>query len=175
MRWAIAIPTMFAVALVQVAVLDQALLAGQVRLDLPLYLVVAVGLSSRSSSAALAGFALGVIVDLFQFGPFGVHAMIYCVAGWVLAESRERVLQEGVGFSVMQGTLATLAVTGLTWLLGAVFGLRPLALNQGPWRVLVNLAMIGLFGGIAVGPMTRLAHMMSVGFSAGREQHPVRI
>ncbi len=175
MRWAIAIPTMFAVTFVQVAVLDQALLGGQVRLDLPLYLVVAVGLSSRSSSAALAGFVLGVIVDLFQFGPFGIHAMIYCVAGWVLAESRERVLQEGVGFSVMQGTLATLAVTGLTWLLGSVFGQRPLALNQGPWRVLVNLAMIGLLGGMAVGPMTRLANMMSVGFSAGREKHPVRI
>ncbi len=174
MRWPIAIPVMFAIAIVQVAVFDQALLGGQVRLDLPLYLLVAIGLSSRSSSAALAGFTLGVIVDLFQFGPFGVHAMIYCVAGWVLAESRERVLQEGVGLSIMQGTLATLAVTGLTWLLGSVFGQRPLAMNQGPWRVLANLALIGLLGAMAVGPMARVAHKMTES-SDGREQRPVRI
>lgn len=175
MRWAIAVPVMFAITIVQVAVFDQALLAGQIRLDLPLYLLVAIGLSSRSSSAALAGFTLGVVVDLFQFGPFGVHAMIYCVAGWVLAESRERVLQDGIGFSIMQGALATLAVTGLTWLLGSVFGQGPLALNQGPWGVLLNLAMIGLLGGIAVRPMTRVALMMSAGPGSGREQHPVRI
>ena len=174
MRWPIAIPVMFAIAIVQVAVFDQALLGGQVRLDLPLYLLVAIGLSSRSSSAALAGFTLGVIVDLFQFGPFGVHAMIYCVAGWVLAESRERVLQEGVGLSIMQGTLATLAVTGLTWLLGSVFGQRPLAMNQGPWRVLANLALIGLLGAMAVGPMARVAHKMTES-NDGREQRPVRI
>ena len=175
MRWPIAIPVMFAIAIVQVAVFDQALLGGQVRLDLPLYLLVAIGLSSRSSSAALAGFTLGVIVDLFQFGPFGIHAMIYCLAGWVLAESRERVLQEGIGFSIMQGTLATLAVTGLTWLLGSVFGQRPLALNQGPWGVLVNLAIIGLLGGMAVQPMARVARQITTDLDRGREQRAVRI
>ncbi len=159
-RWTVGLPLMFAVTIMQVAIFDSALIGNQIRLDLPLYLLVAIGLSVRGEQATLGGFALGLIVDMFQFGPFGVNALIFCLAGWSLAEARLRVLQENASFRTMQGVLSTLVVTGLTWLLGSVFGQSPLGLNNGPWGVVANLAAVGLIGGIMVHPMGRLVRWM---------------
>lgn len=156
--WPKALPLMSLVVLAQVAIFDVALLAGEVRLDLPLYLVVAIGLVARSRHAILACFVLGLIVDLFQFGPFGLHGLMYCLAAWTLAEARLRVLQGGASLRTVQGMMATWAVTGLSWLLGGVFGQEPFALNHGPLGVVLNLLIVGVCGGIAVHPMTRVAH-----------------
>lgn len=160
MRWAVALPVMMIITILQVEIFDSALIGGRIRIDLPLYLLVAIGLSTRSTEAATAGFVLGVVVDLFQFGPFGIQALMYCLAGWTLAEARIRVLQDGSGARTMQGILWTLVVTSLTWLLGAVFGQKPLALNFGPWGVLLNLVAAGALGGLAVHLMSRLVRLI---------------
>ncbi len=167
-RWVVAIPLMFVVAIIQVSVFDLALVGGAIRLDLPLYLLVAIGLCSRSTQAALGGFVLGLVVDLFQFGPFGIHALIYCLAGWSFAEARLRVLQDGASARTMQGVFSTLVVTVLTWLAGPIFGQEPLALSRGPWGVLATLVIVGLLGGIAVHPMSRVVGPMVLDSESGR-------
>lgn len=155
-RWSLVLPVMIAAVLVQTAVFDVALVAGEVRIDLPLYLLVAIGLSTETTQAAVIGFVLGLFVDLFQFGPFGLHALIYCFAGWTLAEARLRVLHDGIGLRSMQGLWWALVVTGLTWMLGSVFGQQPAALRHGPWGVVATLGVIGVVGSIAVHPMGRV-------------------
>lgn len=76
---------------VQVTVLDRLDPGGVIRFDLPLLLVVAVGLWSRADDAALLGFAAGVGVDLFHVGPFGHHSLVYCLVGLAVAGVSSRL------------------------------------------------------------------------------------
>ncbi len=156
-RWSHIVIVIGAVVIAQVATFDQTLVAGTVRLDLPLYLLIGVGFVARSDEAALLGFVVGLSVDLFQFSPFGLNALLFGIVGWSLAEARVRMLQPGTTFRTFQGALAAVAVTSLSWFAGAIFEQDPPPFTN---RTLGILATIGIIGGVLVHPATRLARWM---------------
>lgn len=155
-RWTSAVLVMFTVNIVQAGFFDSFLLLGYIRIDLPLYLLVAASVACAGRQATAFGFVLGLIVDLFQYGPFGFNALIYCVAGFTLADARTRFTQDGSSLRSMQALIATLAITTMTWLLGLVFGQMPIGLQQGPWAVVFTLAGTALVGAAAIHPVGRL-------------------
>lgn len=123
--WVPAVAVLSGLSVVQVAIFDQFWIGGRVRIDLLLLAVVSIGLRADARSAALLGFAAGLFVDLFRFGPFGLHALIFCLAAWTLANNDARMLQVGAGFRFAQGTFAVLLTVAATWTTAAVFGQRP--------------------------------------------------
>lgn len=165
-RWPQTIAALSALTIVQAAIFDQFWLAGRVRVDLLLLVVVSVGLSASVRDAMVVGFVVGLFVDLFRFGPFGLHALIFCLAGWALASNGVRMLQVGPGFRLAQGTVAVLLTTAATWTAAAVFGQRPPPFGN---QSLVDIALISLIGGALLWPVGRVANGMLV---AGQRRTP---
>ena len=168
-RWPLALAVMLVTVLVQASGFDQVAMPGNSRLDLPLLLLVGIGLVGSANTAALAGFVLGLMVDLFQFGPFGIHALVYCLAAWTLVNARVRVLEAGASFRTVQGAGAVVVVTALTWFVGGVFGQDPPALDQ--W--LPRLGWSALFGAGLVHFAARLAGRMLTDVSSAASNEPV--
>lgn len=157
--WGHALAVIGVTVLVQVANLDRLHLLGELRFDLPLFLLIGLGFAARSHNAAILGFVLGLAVDLFQFGPFGLHAFVFCLVAWSLAEARVRVLQDGASFRTVQGSVAAVVVTSVLWLAGSVFGQSPPPFST---RSVLLVFLTGLIGGIMVHPSTRVAQWMLV-------------
>ncbi len=146
-----------AAVVLQVANFDRILLADRVRVDLPMLLLIGVGFAAPPATATALGFTLGLAVDLFHLGPFGLHALVYCLVAYSLAQAKLRALQPGRSFLTLQGMVAAAVVTAVIWLAGAVFGQSPPRFDLGNVGVLVAVAVIG---GVAVHPATRLGGWM---------------
>lgn len=156
-RWLPALAVILVAVMVQVTVFDRYQPLDLVRIDLPLVLIVGVGLVSQASDAAVLGFVTGLLLDMMQFGPFGLTALVYCLAAWLIVLARLRLLQPGTSFRTVQGAAIVVLVTAATWGAGTVFGLRPTSFGIGPvWR----LAFAGLVGAVLVHPATRVAGWM---------------
>lgn len=155
-RWGASALVVISAVVVQSAGFDQAEIFGRGRLDLPLLLVVGIGFVARADEAAILGFGVGLLVDLTQFGPFGLHALVYCLAGWALAETRIRMLEAGASFRTVQGAGAVALVTAVTWFAGGIFGQDPP--RGSDW--LVRLALSALLGAVLVHPVARVAQWM---------------
>lgn len=156
-RWVQSLAVLAALSVVQTSVFDQYWLGGRVRIDLLLLVVVSVGWSASARDAAVLGFVAGLFVDLFRFGPFGLHALIFSLAGWALANNGARMLQVGTGFRLVRGAVAVLLVTAATWVAAAVFGQRPSAIGNDP---LPTLGLIAVAGGVALIPIGRVTSVM---------------
>ena len=156
-HWPQTIAVLAALSIVQSAVFDQFWFAGRVRIDLLLLLVVSIGSTSSPRDAALVGFVAGLVVDLMRFGPFGLHALVFCLAGWVLANNGVRMLQVGAGFRLAQGAVSVLLVTAATWTAAAVFGQRPPAFGN---EAMISIALTAVVGALLLGPIGRLASHM---------------
>jgi rod shape-determining protein MreD len=152
-RWPQTIAVLAALSVLQVGVFDQFWIGGRVRIDLLQLLLVSIGLTVDIRRATMLGFVIGLSVDLFRFGPFGLHALIYCLAAWVLASNGARMLQVGPGFRIAQGTVAVLLVTAATWSTAAVFGQRPPAFGN---ESLIDVGLAAIVGGVALGAFGRL-------------------
>ncbi len=148
-QWPRTLAILAGLSVVQVSVFDQFWIAGRVRIDLLLLLVVSIGLRADVRQATLLGFVVGLFVDVFRFGPFGMHALIFCLAGWVLANNSARMLQVGPAFRLAQGTMAVLLVTAATWSGAAVFGQRPPAFGN---ESLISVGLTSLIGGVLLTP-----------------------
>ena len=155
-RWPLFLLVTVVVVIVQATVFDQIRLPVNSRLDLALLLVVGIGFAARTDEAAVQGFVLGLATDLFQFGPFGLHALVYCLVGWSLATLRIRVLEAGASFRTVQAVGAVAMITALTWFTGGTFGQAGPPANQWPARLIVA----ALCGAILVHPATRLGNKM---------------
>lgn len=157
-RWPQTIAVLTALSILQAAVFDQFWLGGRVRIDLLLLVVVSAGATSGSRDAALLGFVTGLMVDLLRFGPFGLHALIFCLAAWVLANNGARMLQVGPGFRLAQGAVSVLLVTAATWTAAAVFGQRPPTFGN---EAIISLALTAVVGALLLGVVGRaVAHMV---------------
>ncbi len=157
-RWVYALLAIATATVAQAVIFDQLIfVGGRVRLDAPLLLVVGLGFVARTEDAALLAFITGLMVDLFQFGPFGLHALVYTLAVWSIGVVRVRLLQPGTSFRVVQGALAVMVVTSLSWLVGAVFGQDP---PRG-WRAIVGVLGAGFAGAILGPTMARVARWMT--------------
>lgn len=156
-RWSPALAVILVAVMVQVTVFDRYQPLDSVRVDLPLVLVVGVGLVADAGDAAILGFVTGLLLDMMQFGPFGLTALVYCVAAWLIVLARLRLLQPGTSFRTVQGAAIVMLVTAATWGAGTVFGLRATSFGVGPlWR----LAFAGLIGAVLVHPASRVANWM---------------
>jgi len=144
-------------SVVQIGVFDQFWIGGRVRIDLLLLAVVSVGLQTDVRQATLLGFVIGLFVDVFRFGPFGMHALIFCLAGWVLANNGARMLQVGAAFRIAQGTIAVLLVTAATWSAAAVFGQRPPAFGNDS---LLSIGLTAVAGGLLLAPIDLITRRM---------------
>lgn len=153
-------------SIVQVAVFDQFWIGGRVRVDLLLLVIVSIGLRAEVRQATLLGFVVGLFVDVFRFGPFGLHALIFCLAGRVLSNNGVRMLQVGAVFRLAQGSIAVFLVTAATWTAAAVFGQRPPAFGNDS---LISIGLTALVGGVllvVIEPLTR--RMVSKGTTSSR-------
>lgn len=155
--WAKSLAILSALSVVQVAVFDQFWIGGRVRIDLLLLAVVSIGLHAEVRQATLLGFVIGLFVDVFRFGPFGLHALIFCLAAWVLANNGARMLQVGPVFRIAQGTIAVLLVTAATWSAAAVFGQRPPAFGN---ESLISVALTAVVGGLLLSPVDAITRRM---------------
>ncbi len=156
-RWFHALLVIVVVVLVQVSVFDRYEPLDLVRIDLPLILIVSVGFVATPNDAAVLGFTTGLLLDTMQFGPFGLSALVYCLAAWTIVLARLRVLQAGASFRTVQGAAIVMLVTAATWGAGNVFGLRPPDFGVGSFA---RLALAGLVGAVLVHPLSRAASWM---------------
>ena len=157
-RWPQTIAVLAALSVLQAGIFDQFWIGGRVRIDLLLLLVVSIGLSVDTRDATKLCFVIGLAVDLLRFGPFGLHALIFCLAGWALANNGARMLQVGTGFRIAQGTVAVLVVTAATWATAAVFGQRPPPFGN---ESLINVGLTAVVGGVLLGAFRRLTPMLA--------------
>lgn len=174
--WPHSLAILSALSVVQVAVFDQFWIGGRVRIDLMLLAVVSIGLRTDGRSGAVLGFFTGLFVDVFRFGPFGLHALIFCLVAWALANNDARMLQVGAAFRFAQGTIAVLFTIAATWTAAAVFGQRPPPFGNAS---LVSVGLTALVGA-AVLPLVDVAtrHMVaprSVATSRAARADVVRI
>ena len=146
-----------AAVMLQVSVFDRFQPFDVGRVDLPLMLVVGVGFVARAGDAAILGFLTGLFVDTMQFGPFGLSALVYSLAAWLIVLARLRMLAPGTPFRTVQGALIVVLVTAATWGAGAVFGLRAEPLDA---ESLTRLAVAGSVGAFLVHPLTSVAQWM---------------
>ncbi len=156
-RWLHALAIIVVTIVVQVSVLDRYQLLDLVRIDLPLILIVSIGFVATPSDAAVLGFTTGLLLDTMQFGPFGLSALVYCLAAWLIVLARQRVLQAGASFRTAQGAAIVVLVTAATWAAGTVFGLRPPTFGL---LSVGRLLLFGVVGAVLVHPLTRAASWM---------------
>jgi len=155
-RWGRALVALLAVSILQAVFFDQLAFVGRVRVDAPLLLVVGLAFAADLDAAAVLAFIVGMLVDVFQFGPFGLHALVYLLAVWGIVAARVRLFQLGATVQAVQGAIAVGLVTGLTWVVGRVFGQAP----PSGGRLVVGLLGAVLMGAILSSPAARVAGWM---------------
>lgn len=147
------------VVLIQVTFFDQTMLLDVARADLPAFLVVGLANKLDPDPAAIAGFGVGLILDLFYSSPFGLFAFIFCFAGWAIAkvtpivdvaDSFTRFAARGVQFGLLWFG---------TWIIGGVFGMGRPALE---WATLTELMILMAVGGLLSDPDHGLARAVTV-------------
>ncbi len=149
-RWSYATLIILSVVVIQAVGFDQTLLfGGRVRIDATLIVVVGLAFVAEGNDALSLAFLTGLLVDLFQFGPFGLHALVYSLAAWLIAVARVRVLQPGTSYQSAQSGAAVLMVTALSWAAGRVFGQAPPTGWDAVWGLLGAGAIGALLGPVA--------------------------
>lgn len=148
---------------VQVAVFDEIRPFG-LRIDLPLLLVLGVGLTGSRADAAVVGWATGLAVDLHQLGPLGLTALVYAVAGWSLADSRRRAVEPGPAFRTVQGVVGAVTINWVLWAGSVLLGGGQ---GRSGWSLLgrsIEVAVVGAIGvhpAVAVGRRLRRARPLT--------------
>ncbi len=113
----------------------QGVLVGRTQLgwgrpDLPLILVISWAWLSSWKRGLIAGFVVGLLVDILFFPLLGLNAFSLALVGFLVAEIRERVYRDNVVFFVLLAGAATV-LNGIIlsfWLL--VFGISPSFLEK---------------------------------------------
>lgn len=148
-----------AVVLVQVTFFDQTMLLDIARADLPAFLLVGLANKLDPDPAAISGFGIGLILDLFYSSPFGLFALIFCFAGWAIAKVAP-IVDVADGFTRFGARGAEFALLWFaTWLLGGVFGMGRPGLG---WTTVTELMILVVVGGLLSDPDRGLARPVRV-------------
>lgn len=107
MGWALALLAFALLTAVQTTLAGHMAIAGIVP-NLPLVLVMVLGLRSGPSRGALAGVAAGFFTDLVQGSHLGLFALAMGMAGWVCGEAGVRV---DPGRGAVRWVIAAVAAT----------------------------------------------------------------
>jgi rod shape-determining protein MreD len=113
-------------ALLLALVLHLTLLAqlgvAEVHADALLLFAVAAGLTAGPERGAIAGFAAGLLADLFLQSPFGLSALCYSLVGFAVGTLQTGILRSAWWIPVLTAFGASGLGTGLYALLGATVG-----------------------------------------------------
>lgn len=145
LRWGLTALAALTTVIVQVAVFDVVRPFG-LRIDLPLLLVLGVGLTARRADAAVVGWGTGLVIDLHQLGPLGLTALVYAVAGWSLADSRRRAVEPGPAFRTAQGVVGAVTITWVLWAGSVLVGGGQGGLGWGLLGRSIEMAVVGAIG-----------------------------
>ncbi len=127
--------TVIFIFLVILVLILQGVLIGRIQLrwgrpDLPLILLVFWAWHSNWKQGLIAGFVIGLLVDILFFPLLGLNAFSLALVGFLVAEIRERVYQDNVIFFILLIGAATV-LNGIIlsfWLL--VFNISPSFLQK---------------------------------------------
>ena len=145
-----------AAALALTVLLHQSVLADVrllgVRPDAPLLFAVVAGLAMGPERGAVAGFAAGVLADLFLPSPFGLSALVYSLVGFAIGSLQSGILRSAWWIPVVTALAASAAGIVLFAVLGAMVGEAEMV---GP-RLPLIAAMVGLMNGFLAPAAMRL-------------------
>ena len=127
--------TIIFVFLVILVLILQGVLIGRIQLrwgrpDLPLILLIFWAWHNNWKQGLIAGFIIGLLVDILFFPLLGLNAFSLALVGFLVAEIRERVYQDNVIFFIILIGAATV-LNGIIlsfWLL--VFNISPSFLEK---------------------------------------------
>lgn len=139
---------------VQVAVLD-GVVVHHAHPDLLLLLAIGAGLAGGPQQGAIAGFALGLVADLFVDTPYGVSALTYVLVafsiGLAVTGPTERI-GPAMRFAtaVLASAAGTLLFAGIGYLLG-----QPLILRS---NIVAVVAVVTAGNALMALPVTAAVH-----------------
>ncbi|MBA7575832.1 hypothetical protein ES708_17668 [subsurface metagenome] len=127
--------TVIFIFLVILVLILQGVLIGRIQLrwgrpDLPLILLIFWAWHNNWKQGLIAGFVIGLLVDILFFPLLGLNAFSLALVGFLVAEIRERVYQDNVIFFILLIGAATV-LNGIIlsfWLL--VFDISPSFLEK---------------------------------------------
>lgn len=127
--------TVIFIFLVILVLILQGVLIGRIQLrwgrpDLPLILLIFWAWHNNWKQGLIAGFIIGLLVDILFFPLLGLNAFSLALVGFLVAEIRERVYQDNVIFFILLVGAATV-LNGIIlsfWLL--VFNISPSFLEK---------------------------------------------
>lgn len=147
------------VVLAQVTFFDQTMLVDLARIDLPAFLLVGLANKLEPDPAAIAGFGIGIVLDLFYSSPFGLFALIFCFSGWAIANITP-VVDVADRFTRYAARAVEFGLLWLlTWFIGGVFGMGRMVLE---WTTLSELLLLMALGGFLSDPDRGLARPLAV-------------
>ncbi len=127
--------TVIFILLIILVLILQGVLIGRIQLrwgrpDLPLILLIFWAWHNNWKQGLIAGFVIGLLVDILFFPLLGLNAFSLALVGFLVAEIRERVYQDNVIFFILLIGAATV-LNGIIlsfWLL--VFNISPSFLEK---------------------------------------------
>ncbi|MBA7493044.1 hypothetical protein ES702_03599 [subsurface metagenome] len=127
--------TVIFIFLVILVLILQGVLIGRIQLrwgrpDIPLILLIFWAWHNNWKQGLIAGFVIGLLVDILFFPLLGLNAFSLALVGFLVAEIRERVYQDNVIFFILLIGAATV-LNGIIlsfWLL--VFNISPSFLEK---------------------------------------------
>ncbi len=137
-----------AVAYLHHAVLPRFLSGGYVP-DLTLASVVYVALAVGGLPAIFAGFLLGLVSDLFGWGPVGLNAFVGAVAAFAVGRLRGQVYESSLLAPAAFAVAAFILREALSFVLLAIFA-GPVSFG---WHVVGRLLLGALITGAACFPL----------------------
>jgi rod shape-determining protein MreD len=147
------------VVLAQVTFFDQTMFLDLARIDLPAFLLVGLANKLEPDPAAISGFGIGIVLDLFYSSPFGLFALLFCFSGWAIANITP-VVDVADRFTRYAARAVEFGLLWLlTWFIGGVFGMGRIVLE---WTTLSELLLLMALGGFLSDPDRGLARPIAV-------------
>ena len=136
---------------VQLHILDGVRIAGHHPLIL-LLVPIAAALEGDGSRAAVAGFATGLVLDLFVETPLGLSGLVFAIVGYGVASFERGVIRADRWLQpAVAGVASALGVVGLG-MAAAIFG-QPQYFR---WSLIGSVLVVGAFNMIVATPVIRL-------------------
>jgi rod shape-determining protein MreD len=146
MRRTLLLAALIVVGLVLESTLLAHLRVGGVRPDVLVIAVIAVAMVDGPVTAAVFGFAAGLVSDLLFANHVGVSALVYTVIGFGMGTARIYVTSSSTWVHLLIAAAASLASVWLSGVVLRVFDQSSWAflVRYGPWVALYNLLLTPL-------------------------------
>ena len=131
--WAVGVLAI--VLLLQTTLLNRIVLFGA-KPDIVLIVFVLLATQYGSLVGQLAGFVVGIAIDVITVSPFGFHAFLFTVAGYVVGLGSGKVYLDPLIMPALLGLLSTLYLAFFGFVLNLIFRLGE------PWSVYFNVGLI---------------------------------